>query len=225
MADVDANGNVVVRQRIAGLLAVDLDLRKFPFDAQALPLEIISSRYTPDEVVFSSDSYMIARTEDFSARGWQFEPLPPEHGRYRLADTIQETPMLVFSVRAEREPSFYVLTLALPMLLILSMAWMAQWIPPDVPQQRLGMSTATVFSLITLGLGFRLTLPKVTYLTQADLFIIYCSVLILMSLTTTVIAARWIRLQRTEDAESLSRFTQRAFPLGVVLVVILTLIG
>ena len=128
-ADVDADGNVVVRQRIAGQLAVDLDLRKFPFDAQRLPLQIVSSRYTPEEVVFSPDSYMVARTDEFAARGWRFEGLAPEQGLYRIEETMPESPMLTFSVRADRDASFYVLTLALPMLLILSMSWMAHWLP------------------------------------------------------------------------------------------------
>ena len=120
---------------------------------------------------------------------------------------------------------FYVLTLALPMLLILSMSWMAHWLPPDLAQQRLGMSTATVFSLITLGLGFRLTLPKVSYLTQADLFIIFSSVLILLSLSAIVISARWVRLERSEAAHRLSRFVLRAFPVGVLSIALLLLVG
>lgn len=225
IADVDASGNVVVRQRIAGQLAVELDLRKFPFDKQALPVKIVSSRYTPEEIVFSAESYMIDKTDSFSVKGWQFAALAPEAGSYAIGESIPESPMLTFSVSAERNPGFYVLTLALPMFLILSMSWMAHWLPPNVPQQRISMSTATVFSLITLGLGFRLTLPKIAYLTRADLFIIYCSILILLSLSATVMATRWNQLERQDDAARLSLFFLRAFPVAVAIVCILIITG
>ncbi|MDJ0938989.1 MAG: hypothetical protein QNJ00_04435 [Woeseiaceae bacterium] len=225
LADVDASGNVVVRQRIAGQLAVDLDLHKFPFDKQVLALEIVSSRYSAEDIVFTADSYMIDRTDQFSAKGWRYQALAPVHGSYALVETMADSPLLRFSVRAERDPSFYVLTLALPMLLILSMSWMAHWLPTDVAQQRLSMSTATVFSLITLGLGFRLTLPKVSYLTRADLFIIYSSILILLSLSAIVASARWVRLDRAEDADRLSGFVLRAFPVALLIVGALALIG
>ncbi|NIL99267.1 MAG: flagellar biosynthesis protein FlgM, partial [Planctomycetales bacterium] len=49
VANVDRRGNVIVRQRLAGALAVDLQLRNFPFDTQRLPIELVSYEYSPAE--------------------------------------------------------------------------------------------------------------------------------------------------------------------------------
>ena len=50
VADVDDLGNVVYRQRLSGELAVDLDLKDFPFDTQNLLIDVISYQYRPDEI-------------------------------------------------------------------------------------------------------------------------------------------------------------------------------
>jgi len=42
VAEVDVLGNVVYRQRLAGELGVDLDLKEFPFDTQQLVIKVIS---------------------------------------------------------------------------------------------------------------------------------------------------------------------------------------
>jgi len=223
VASVDGNGNVTVRQRLSGPLAVDLDLRSFPFDTQRLDIHIVSYRYGPADVVFHSGSGMIARPTTFSADGWTFEALPPEFSEYRIAEDGRGTSQLTFGVVAERNSDFFVLTLALPMTLILFMAWTVHWLQPDIIPARIGMSTATVFSLIALGVSFRLTLPQIDYLTQADRFVIYSTLLVSVSLGITVIATRWVSGDRESDAKRLTRYTRWAFPLIFVLIVGLTL--
>ena len=130
--------------------------------------------------------------------------------------------MLTFAVRAERAAGYYVLTLALPMTLILFLAWMVHWLPPDVIPARIGMSTATVFSLVALGVSFRLTLPKVTYLTHADHFVIYSTLVVLVSLGIAVAATRMLSLDREAAALRLTRYTRLAFPFIFGLIIFLS---
>lgn len=212
-AEADKDGNVVVRQRLAGELAVELDLRKFPFDTQVLTMEIVSYRHPPSELIYSMDSSMAARVESFSAGGWHFDALEPKHSVFRLADDRPGTSMLTFAVSAERDAVYYILTLALPMTLILALAWMVHWLPPDIIPARMGMSTATVFSLIALGVSYRLSLPKITYMTHADRFVIYSTILVLVSLAVTVLATRWQNSGHDEKANRLTRYARSAFPI------------
>ena len=220
---VDPQGNVVLRQRLAGPLAADLELRDFPFDTQDLAIDVVSYQYSPEELVFSEESALIARTRDFRAKGWNFEAREPEFSEYRLEEGGRGTSLLRFTVQAERKSGFYVLTLALPMTLILFLAWFVHWLPPTVIPPRIGMSSATVFSLIALGVSFRLTLPAIDYLTRADRFVVFTTLLVATSLAVTVIASTRASLDRVEEANRLTKRMRNLFPFAYVVIILATL--
>ena len=222
VATVDGQGNVIVRQRLAGDLAVDLDLRAFPFDKQRLPIEIASYQYSQDEIVFSADSEMVAKLGELSGDGWTFEAIEPERFVYRLKDGGRGVSGLAFAVSAEREPGYFVLTIVLPMTVILFLAWMVHWLPVDVIPARMGTASASVFSLIAFGVSFRLTLPKIAYLTTADHFVLYSTSLVLISLAVIVVTIRWASTERKEAAERLARWARVAFPVLYGAIVLLT---
>lgn len=224
VATVDRRGNVVARQRITGPLAVDLDLRDFPFDTQRLPIILVSYEYSPSDITFSAASRLVARVDDLGGEGWTYETVEPERSVYRLEEGGRGGSQISFAVMAERQAGYYIFTLALPMTLILFLAWMAHWLPVDVIPPRMGMATATVFSLIAFGVSFRLTLPKIPYLTDADRFVLYSTLLVLVSLAITVLSVRWASTDRKPAAEKLTRRARVAFPLLYGLVVLLTFI-
>lgn len=220
VASVDPNGNVILRQRLVGPLATDLVLQDFPFDTQELAIDVVSYQYSPQELVFSEDSEIIANVTTFRSKGWFFEVLEPQFSEYRLAEDGTGTSLLRYLVRADRKSGFYVLTLALPMTLILFLAWMVHWLPPGVIPPRIGMSSATVFSLIALGVSFRLTLPAIDYLTRADRFVVFTTLLVAVSLAVTIITSTWASGDKLEEAERLSRRMRLVFPIayaGIIL--------
>ena len=222
VATVDRQGNVVARQRLAGPLAVDLELRDFPFDAQRLPINVVSYEYSPSEIVFAAASRLVGKFDDLSVEGWIYEALEPERSAYSLQKGGRGGSQISFGIMADRQAGYYVLTLALPMTLILFLAWMAHWLPVDVIPPRMGVATATVFSLIAFGVSFRLTLPKIAYLTDADRFVLYSTLLVLVSLAVVVVTIRRSSADRKEAAERLVRRTRTAFPVLYALIILLT---
>ena len=84
VADVDAQGNVQCRQRVYGKLAVNMDLRKFPFDTQVLPIQIVSYPYGPDELQFQFEG-PVDEHRSFGAEGWGFKVLQPVVGEFSVA--------------------------------------------------------------------------------------------------------------------------------------------
>jgi len=222
VATVDRQGQVIVRQRLSGPLAVDLDLRKFPFDTQRLPIEIVSYEYSPSEITFSENSQLVTALDELNDDAWSYEALDPESYEYRLREGGRSAAGLTFAVMAEREAAYYIFTLALPMTLILFLAWMAHWLPVDVVPARMGTASATVFSLIAFGVSFRLTLPKIAYLTAADHFVLYSTSLVLISLAVIVVTIRWASTDRKDAAQRLARQARVAFPVLYGHIVLLT---
>jgi hypothetical protein len=202
-ASIDDLGNVVYRQRSSGELAVALELKEFPFDRQRLPIDFVTYQYSPDEVRFSVNTAIRGDAESFSAAGWRMKIAEPEYGEFTIPAAGVVLPRLTYYVEAQRNARYYLLTMLLPMSLIIFMSWTVFWLQPD-NAARIGISTASIFSLLALGFSIRLSLPAVSYLTRADLFVIGCTLLVFVALGVAVIGGRWANSDRMERAVRLN---------------------
>jgi len=222
VVNVDGLGNVVYRQRFSGELAVDLDLQDFPFDSQQLPITIISYQYSPDEVRFSTNAILAVNDEGFSIEGWTFELLETQFGEFSIPAAGVVRPQMTFILEARRNARYYLLTMFLPMSLIVFMSWTAFWIQPNVVPPRIAISTASIFSLIAFGFSVRLSLPRVSYLTRADLFVIGCTLLVFLALGAAVIGSRWASADKLEQAVRLNATTRWVYAALFLVVAVAT---
>jgi len=211
VVDVDAVGNVVYRQRLTGELAADLNFKDFPFDTQRLPIHVVSYQYSPAEIRFSPNSKIGANLESFSAEGWHFRILETDFGEFSVPVGSLVRPRMTFIIEAQRNANYYLLTMFLPMSLIIFMSWTAFWIQPNVVPPRIAISTASIFSLIAFGFSIRLSLPRVSYVTRADLFVIGCTLLVFIALGVAVIGSRWAGADRMDQALRLNAATRWAY--------------
>jgi len=200
VADVDDLGNVLYKQRLSGELAADLHYENFPADTQLLPIDIVSYQYAPDELRFSTKSEIRADPAGFSAEGWQFTVLEPEVGEYSIAGMEATRPRLKFFIEAKRDSRYYRWTMFLPMSLIVFMSWTVFWLQPGIVPARIGISTASIFSLMALGFSIRTSLPKVPYMTRADTFVVGCTLMVFLALAVAVIGSRWASAEREHQA-------------------------
>jgi hypothetical protein len=197
---VDDLGNVRFQNRLAGELAANLEFQEFPFDTQQLPIHVVSYEYATGEMQFSTDSTFVGQADAFSVEGWHLRQLGPEIGVFVPPGSDIELPSLIYTVEAKRDSDYYVLTMLVPMSLIIFMAWTVFWMQPNLVPPRIAISTASIFSLIALGVSIRLGLPKVSYLTRADLFTLGCTLLVFIALGVAVLGSRWANSDRMEQA-------------------------
>ena len=222
VADVDDEGTVVYRQRLTGELAANLEYKNFPFDTQHLPIEIVSYQYTPDELRFEFTEALTGNTEAFAVEGWQLKLLEPQIDEFTIPAAEVVRPRITYVIEAQRGSQYYLLTMFLPMLLIVFMAWTAFWVQPNVVNPRIGISTASIFTLIALGISIRLRLPPVSYITRADLFVIGCTLLVFLALGVAVIGSRWANANQMAQALKLNAAMRWIYVglFGIVVVVV-----
>ena len=211
VAEVDDGGNVQYRQRVAGTLAFDSQLDDFPFDTQRLKMDFISYRFSPDEVRFSPDSSLIDDRASFSAEGWEFRLIEPEFGEFKIPTAGIARPRLTYFIEAQRDAQYYLLTLFLPMSLIVFMSWTVFWLQPDIVGPRIAISTASIFSLIAFGFSIRLSLPRVSYMTLADIFVIGCTLMVFLALGAAVIGSRWANADYMDRALRVNAIARWAY--------------
>ena len=223
VVEVDDLGKVELRERLTGELSADLQFREFPFDVQRLPIDVVSYRYSAAELNFSVNSAVGGEADSFSIVGWRVRILEPELGRFEVQGTGRELPQLTYFLEAERATEYYLLTMFLPMSLIIFMSWMVFWLQPDIVPSRIALSTGAIFSLIAFGFSIRLSLPRVSYMTRADMFVLGCTLLVFLALGVAVIGSRWASGERKEQALLLNAVSRWVYVLLFVSVVFVAL--
>ncbi len=104
------------------------------------------------------------------------------------------------------------------MTLIIFMAWTVFWLQPNIVPPRIAISTASIFSLIALGVSIRLGLPKVSYTTTADVFVLGCTLMVFVALGVAVIGSRWASADKMERALKLNAVARWVYMLLFFLV-------
>lgn len=216
--EVDDFGNMKYSNRMSGELKVDLEFQKFPFDVQRLPIDLVSYEYTVDEMQFSTSTKIVGQSDRFSIEGWHLTDLEPVIDVFETPVDKTQLPRLTYIVEAKRDSDYYVLTMLIPMSLIIFMAWTVFWLQPNIVPPRIAISTASIFSLIALGVSIRLGLPKVSYLTMADIFVLGCTLMVFIALGVAVIGSRWANADRMEQALKINAIARWVYMLLFVVV-------
>ncbi|MDH3746046.1 MAG: hypothetical protein OES47_13185 [Acidobacteriota bacterium] len=219
---VDGEGAVVYSQRIYGQFSSRLDLVRFPADKQTFEVRLVSYRYGPEEVALEIDPARSGRLEQLSAAGWtigdpvvEAEPLVvPSAGSMARAGAV-------YRVQAERDTTYYRLTFLVPLVLIALMAWSVFWIDPSLLPSQIGVSTASVFSLIAFRFSLQGSLPKISYLTTADWFVLSVTLLVFAALGEAVLTGRLAKIDRGDLARRIDSWARWIY-LAVLVVVVLS---
>jgi len=130
---------------------------------------------------------------------------------------------VVCEIDSERDAAYYRWTMILPLALIVLMAWMVFWIDPSLIASQIGLSTASIFSLIAFRFSMRMSLPAVSYMTRMDEFLLACTVLVFLALGQAVVTGRLAKLDRESTAQTLDRWGRWIYLGGFVLLAIFSL--
>jgi hypothetical protein len=141
-----------------------------------------------------------------------------------MPDSDEGWARLTYSIEAQRNSRYYILTVFLPVSLIVIMSWLVFWLPPDVIPSRVGISTASIFSLIAFILSIRMSLPRVSYVTHADLFLLGCTLIVILALAIVVMGSRWVKSDRLTDALRLNAWARGVYVILYGLIAIIALV-
>jgi hypothetical protein len=198
---VDKEGNVRYTKRIRNAeFLFDLKFQDFPFDTQALHIVF----GTGDEVALAVDNEFMGMRKKLSIEGWDITLTEPvmtsEH-----TDSHDSIARLDFRLLAKRHPGYYVWKVIFPLCLIVLMAWSVFWIDPSQIGPQIGLSTATVFTLIAYRFTLGLFLPPVAYFTRMDTFVLLSTFLVFIALGLAITTSRLASKDKKDLAMKIER--------------------
>ncbi len=215
--DVDQDGNVQFRQRFFGTLTARLDLHDFPFDRNTVMIELLTAGATPDEVELVLDESVTGRASDFSLVDAAIGPGTVTTGTYFFAPSNVHLPSLTYSFEVRRYTAYYLWKIILPLTIIVFMSWLVFWIDPKQFGPQVGLAATAVLTLIAYRFLLGSLVPRISYLTRLDIFIMGATVLVFLGMVEAVTSAR-IAQKNEKRARRLDRLSRVVFPSAFVVV-------
>jgi len=210
-----------LRQKIWGWFSQPLDLRDFPLDRQTLKIHIIAVGLLESQVAMTplvkehGRSSAIAKQfslPDFKVVSWKARPQPyiPFEGQVGI-------PGFVMEIDIERRTNYYFWKIIFPLCLIVIMSWIPRWIEPTQIGTNIGVATTSFLTLVAYLFAVAHLLPRVSYFTRMDQFILLSTLMVFISLLQTAITTTLIP-RKTPVMARVDRWSRIVYPVMLLAV-------
>ena len=207
------DGTVDYEERFGATLNAELDLHRFPFDRQALDMELQSFVWDISELTFTPNEEQTGFDPDFNTPEWTVDGVEALIGSRREVRDDREFASYTLRIKAGRHAGHYLLRFMLPLFFVMGMTWLAFWEGLG-DRYRIGF-----FALLTVvathGFVSR-SLPRLEYPTLADMVLIV-SYLAVTTLVVMSLVVRQIEARGEEGrAQKVDRWTRWLLPVAAV---------
>ena len=177
--DIYSDGNVGTRLRDSAFFSTNFDFSRFPFDSQVLQFELWSEypstlvELVPDPIampIYKETLY----TDDSSSiqvPGWKIKEVDYYNYDYVENDKFSYQGFYV-DISIERQSSYYLFKIILPIIFILVISWSVFWVRGSEIEAKVNITIVCLLSLIAYNFIIDEDLPKLSYLTFLDAFIL-----------------------------------------------------
>ncbi|MBN1482597.1 hypothetical protein EH223_11175 [candidate division KSB1 bacterium] len=192
--EINDQGDVSTVQRYVGEFTTKFALKDFPIDTQMLSIILgTSGRYSSDDLEFVFDPSRSGTQEELTIADWSI-----------TSESAQNAPMTFFSIdtsrsvslsslsflfKARRHAGYYTWKIVVPLTLIVLMAFAVFWIDPAKLGAQVTISTASVITVVAFQFSLGYLLPKISYLTRIDTFILGSTIFVFLALAESIVTS------------------------------------
>lgn len=213
------NGTIVYTQGFNATLSTDLDLRRFPFDAQLLPLVVQARGDDLDRTILKSDPQDSPLPERGYAGLSQWIPVSLTEHLGTVAGSASRASDVEFSLKVRRNPKSYILKSIVPLVLLVIISWISFWLSHEEFKTRDQLQTAVSTLLIIVAFNIAATslLPRTDYITYIDAFLFTCFAFVILAIVA-IVATHLLQIKRSEErALRLRRIAGVALPVAFLI--------
>lgn len=214
---VDPDGRVQYVQRFLGTFSASMDLSSFPLDRQRLTVWVVAPLKMGDAVnLIVDDSFASLRNDHLSIGDWSVGRIELVERDFQTTAVGTPAPGVELSVEVKRRITYYVIQIIVPLLAIMLMAWTVFWIAPSTINVRVSVSVTTMLTLIAYRFALASHVPKLSYLTRLDWFLLGATVLVMLTLGTMAYSAHLVKTGREGRVQQIDRYGRVFYPAAVV---------
>ncbi|MEO8209966.1 MAG: hypothetical protein ABI840_05365 [bacterium] len=222
---VSPDGTVTFFQRIFGEFTQNFQFSEFPFDTQKFEIIIIAMGPTAKDVELVQDPEIKSGISNkFALPDWKILDWKYDNSPQSIIEGTPELPALTFIFQAKRESGFYILVFVIPLVLIIVMSWMAFWLHSKLSSSQISIATTSMLTLIAYRFVVSGSLPKISYMTRMDIFVLGSSILIFITLIQSVFTASVSSAGNEVLANKIDKNCRWIFPLLYIIVVLIAFV-
>ncbi len=177
--DIYSDGMIGTRLRDSSKFSANFDFRRFPFDTQVLSFELWSEfpstlvEIAPEPIsmpVYKETKYSW-EDDNIQIPGWDLTKVDYYNYSYVDNDGLPYQGFYV-DLTIKRQSSYYLFKIILPIIFILVISWSVFWVRGSQLEAKVNVTIVCLLSLIAYNFIIDEDLPKLSYLTFLDSFIL-----------------------------------------------------
>ena len=220
---IDVEGNVLLVQRLTLTVFNPMDLSEFPFDRQKLLIRLEPLFASDREIVLYPLKRYIQKDDELYVNGWKLEdPEADVSTEYAPLRGMNYSRMEI-GIPVIREKDFFVRKLIVPIGLIVLMSWTIFWINPDQFAPQLGLGATSMLTIIAYQFALANSLPRISYHTRADNYILWSLVFVFLALVEAGMTAGLVSAGKKHIALKIDYVCRVGFPAAFVIMIIAAL--
>jgi Neurotransmitter-gated ion-channel transmembrane region len=161
---------VELTRRFFADIQVHMDYHWFPYDKQVWEIQFQS--LTNDATKLKLVPNGADKDADFDHPLWDVTQVKMDTADLKLF-TGKTHSRATVRIHAERFMSFYMVDLVIPLNVIVLFAWASFWINPDKVPARMTLCITTVLTVLFLNYKVSQGLPKISYVTWMDAYMLF----------------------------------------------------
>jgi hypothetical protein len=216
---IQSDGSLAYGQRYYGSFAAPLDLRDFPLDEQIVRIVSGSKRYGVDELEFLPFERLMGSLGKSTLPNWEVGEGRFESTAIGIPSFGKQFSAAIYEIPLKRGSGYFVWKVVLPLCLIVAMSWAVFWIDPRELGSQLGLSASAVLTLVAFQWSLGQFLPRVSYMTTLDHFLIVSMIFVFLALGEAITSTRFALRGHSELAFKLDRVCRIAFPVSFCTIV------
>ncbi len=220
--EIQPDGTVVYRQKIWGRFSQPLQLHDFPFDKQVLSIHVVAAGLLEEHVKMvplvneSGGTSGMARTfslPDFNVLSFEAAAVPYYPGNETRAVAGYEV-----KIQVARQATYYILKVIIPLCLIVVMSWLPRWLDPEQAGTNIGIATSSFLTLVAYLFAITVLLPRVSYVTRMDRFILLSTLTVFAGLLQTAANTMLVKRRKKVLVERTDRWSRLVYVILLALI-------
>jgi len=212
------DGRVGYVEAFYATVETPMELRRFPFDKQALEVFFHPFVYERDELVLVPH-HPLARTwaqstgiAEWTRKGVGMTERPVEIVHFDDSKSIVSE--FVVTIAIDRQPMHVLVSIVMPLIMLVLLTFSVFWMDQEGLSDRINIQFIGILSVVAYYFVVKDSAPEIAYLTLMDAFILTSFFLPAAGVVVSLVVDKLNRRGRTDLGDKVDHVCRWAFPLG-----------
>ncbi|XP_025087409.1 gamma-aminobutyric acid receptor alpha-like [Pomacea canaliculata] len=196
------DGSILYSQRLTIKASCPMHLEKFPMDTQKCPLYIASFGYNNNDVIYEwrfGNRKAVVASRDMTLSQFDLTGTPAANATAVFKGTCHSVLTVFFDFR--RHTGYFLIQMYVPCCLLVVLSWVSFWINREATSDRIALGSMTMLTMTYLALDSRDDLPRVTYSTALDIYVLMCFFFVFATIVQFAAVHHYTKYGTAEPAE------------------------